>query len=179
MRKLLDAVRGLLIHDMDEKAFADMYAQTVAYGLLSARFSRPAGLTAQNLVQLTAVSNPFLENLLESLFRLNRGKFHFDVDEIGINDVLDLLRRTNIEAIKAAFNDQNPAEDPVIRFYEGFLKEYDPQAAHPARDLFHSAAGCVLHRPQRPRAASDRVRSRRWVGVHRHVGRCSSRNFQT
>lgn len=127
MRKLLAAVRGLLIHDMDEDAFADMYAQTVAYGLLSARFSRPAGLTAQNLVQLTSVSNPFLENLLENLFRLNRGKFHFDVDEVGINDVLDLLRKTNIDAIKAAFNDQNPAEDPVIRFYEGFLKEYDPK----------------------------------------------------
>lgn len=127
MRRLLAAVRGLLIHDMDEDAFADMYAQTVAYGLLSARFSRPAGLTAQNLVQLTSVSNPFLENLLENLFRLNRGKFHFDVDEVGINDVLDLLRRTNIEAIKAAFNDENPAEDPVIRFYEGFLKEYDPK----------------------------------------------------
>jgi len=126
MRRLFAAVRELLIHDMNEDAFADMYAQTVAYGLLSASFSRPGGLTAQNLVQLTAVSNPFLENLLENLFRLNRGKFHFDVDEVGINDVLDLLRNTNIEAIKAAFSDRNPAEDPVIRFYEGFLKQYDP-----------------------------------------------------
>ncbi|MBC8275205.1 MAG: DNA methyltransferase [Chloroflexi bacterium] len=127
MRRLFTAVQGLLIHDMNEDGFADMYAQTVAYGLLSARFSRPAGLTAQNLVQLTAVSNPFLENLLENLFRLNRGKFHFDIDEVGINDVLDLLRNTNMEAIKAAFSDKNPAEDPVIRFYEGFLKQYDPQ----------------------------------------------------
>ena len=127
MRRLFAAVRSLLIHDMTEDGFADMYAQTVAYGLLSARFSRPSGLTAQNLVQLTSVSNPFLENLLENLFRLNRGKFHFDVDEVGINDVLDLLRNTNMEAIKAAFSDKNPSEDPVIRFYEGFLKEYDPQ----------------------------------------------------
>ncbi|MFC2076848.1 type ISP restriction/modification enzyme [candidate division KSB1 bacterium] len=127
MRRLFDAVQKLLIHDMAEDGFADMYAQTVAYGLLSARFSRPAGLTAQNLVQLTAISNPFLENLLENLFRLNRGKFQFDVDEVGINDVLDLLRNTNIEAIKAAFSDKNPAEDPVIRFYEGFLKQYDPR----------------------------------------------------
>ncbi|MGA2240297.1 MAG: type ISP restriction/modification enzyme, partial [Candidatus Bathyarchaeia archaeon] len=127
MRKLFAAVRGLLIHDMSEDQFADMYAQTVSYGLLSASFSRQADLTPQNLVQLTAVSNPFLENLLESLFRLNHGKFHFDVDEVGINDVLDLLRNTNIEAIKAAFNDLNPAEDPVIRFYEGFLRAYDSE----------------------------------------------------
>ncbi len=126
MRRIFAAMQELLIHDMDEDGFADMYAQTVAYGLLSASFSRPAGLTAQNLVQLTSVCNPFLENLLENLFRLNRGKFHFDVDEVGINDVLDLLRNTNIEAIKAAFNDLNPAEDPVIRFYEDFLHEYDP-----------------------------------------------------
>jgi len=127
MRRLYAAVQKLLIHDMDEDRFADMYAQTVTYGLLSTRFSRQADITPQNLVQLTAVSNPFLENLLENLFRLNRGKFHFDVDEVGINDVLDLLRNTNIEAIKAAFSDKNPAEDPVIRFYEGFLKQYDPQ----------------------------------------------------
>jgi hypothetical protein len=127
MRRLFQAVQKILIHDMYEDDFADMYAQTVAYGLLSARFSRPAGLTAQNLVQLTAISNPFLENLMENLFRLNRGKFHFDVDEVGINDVLELLRNTNIEAIKAAFSDKNPAEDPVIRFYEGFLKQYDPK----------------------------------------------------
>jgi REP element-mobilizing transposase RayT len=127
MRRLFAAVRELLIHDMDEDAFADMYAQTVSYGLLSAAFSRQADIHPQNLVQLTAVSNPFLENLLENLFRLNRGKFHFEVDEVGINDVLDLLRNTNMEAIKAAFSDKNPAEDPVIRFYEGFLKEYDPK----------------------------------------------------
>ncbi len=127
MRRLFAAVQKLLIHDMDEDGFADMYAQTVAYGLLSARFSRQADLTPDNLVQLAAVSNPFLENLLENLFRLNRGKFHFDVDEVGINDVLDLLRNTNIEAIKAAFSDRSPAEDPVIRFYEGFLKQYDPK----------------------------------------------------
>jgi predicted helicase len=127
MRRLFTGVRELLIHDMDEDSFADMYAQTVSYGLLSAAFSRQADIHPQNLVQLTAVSNPFLENLLESLFRLNRGKFHFDIDEVGINDVLDLLRNTNMEAIKAAFSDKNPAEDPVIRFYEGFLKEYDPK----------------------------------------------------
>jgi hypothetical protein len=127
MRRLFNAVQKLLIHDMSDDGFADMYAQTVAYGLLSASFSGQADITPQNLVQLTAVSNPFLENLLENLFRLNRGKFHFDVDEVGINDVLDLLRNTNIEAIKAAFSDKNPAEDPVIRFYEGFLKQYDPQ----------------------------------------------------
>lgn len=125
MRRIFTAMQKLLIHDMNEDGFADMYAQTVSYGLLSAKFSRPAGLTAQNLVQLTAVSNPFLENLLENLFRLNRGKFHFDIDEVGINDVLELLNRTNIEAIKAAFSDKNPAEDPVIKFYEGFLKAYD------------------------------------------------------
>jgi hypothetical protein len=127
MRKLFTAVRGLLIHDMSEDQFADMYAQTVSYGLLSASFSRPAGINPENLVQLTKITNPFLESLLESLFRLNRGKFHFDVDEVGINDVLDLLRATNIEAIKAAFNDLNPAEDPVVRFYEGFLKAYDSE----------------------------------------------------
>ena len=50
-----------------------------------------------------------------------------DFDELGVRDVVDMLNRANMEAVLRDFGDKNPKEDPVIHFYELFLKEYDPQ----------------------------------------------------
>jgi hypothetical protein len=38
------------IHDLDGDSFADMWAQTITYGLFSASVSRPAGIHSGNLV---------------------------------------------------------------------------------------------------------------------------------
>jgi hypothetical protein len=48
-----------------------------------------------------------------------------DFDELGVSDVVDLLDAANMEAVVRDFGDRNPQEDPVIHFYELFLKEYD------------------------------------------------------
>lgn len=131
LRTLMDAVKKALIHDLDEDGFADMYAQTIAYGLLSARISRPAGLTADNMADMVPVTNPFLKEMLESFLRLGgrrrsgKGWTGIDFDELGINEIVQLLREVKIGAVLRDFGDRNPEEDPVIHFYESFLKEYD------------------------------------------------------
>ena len=48
-----------------------------------------------------------------------------DFDELGIAEVVELLDKANMEAVVRDFGDHNPREDPVIHFYELFLKEYD------------------------------------------------------
>ena len=48
-----------------------------------------------------------------------------DFDELGINDVVELLKAANMDDVLRDFGDRNPQEDPVIHFYELFLKEYD------------------------------------------------------
>ena len=48
-----------------------------------------------------------------------------DFDELGINEVVDLLDNTNMEAVLRDFGDRNQKEDPVMHFFEGFLQEYD------------------------------------------------------
>ncbi|MDA7635365.1 DNA methyltransferase, partial [Alphaproteobacteria bacterium] len=48
-----------------------------------------------------------------------------DFDELGINEVVDLLDNTNMEAVVRDFGDRNQKEDPVMHFFEGFLQEYD------------------------------------------------------
>ena len=79
-----------LIHDLTADDFADMYAQTIAYGLLTARISRPAGLVADNLSDMVPVTNPFLKDLLETFLTIGGRKGKIDFDELGINDVVPL-----------------------------------------------------------------------------------------
>ncbi|MDP2884780.1 MAG: type ISP restriction/modification enzyme, partial [Ignavibacteria bacterium] len=126
-RKLHEAFKESLVHDLKEDDFADMYAQTIAYGLLTARFSRPAGLVAENLVDMIPSTNPFLKDLLGTFLTLGGRKGKVDFDELGINEVVELLRRTDADAIKRDFGNLNPDEDPVIRFYEDFLQQYDAE----------------------------------------------------
>jgi len=125
MRQLHKAFQQILIHDLSEDDFADMYAQTITYGLFSTKKSRPAGLVAENLVEIVPRTNPFLRELLSTFLTLGgrTGKINFD--ELGIDDVVQTLRNTDMDAVLRDFGDSKPEEDPVIHFYEDFLKEYD------------------------------------------------------
>lgn len=125
LRKLYKAFQEALIHDLDEDDFADMYAQTIAYGLLSARVSRPEGLVADSLADMIPVTNPFLKELMQTFLTVGGRKSKIDFDELGINEVVELLRNANMEEVLKDFGARNPNEDPVIHFYELFLKEYD------------------------------------------------------
>ena len=131
LRKLMSAFKEALIHDLSDDDFADMYAQTITYGLLTARVSRPAGLVADNIADMVPITNPFLKELMETFLNVggrrngSRRESGIDFDELGVNDVVDTLRAANMEAVLRDFGDKNPQEDPVIHFYEDFLKEYD------------------------------------------------------
>ena len=129
LKKLMNAFQTALVHDLDAVGFADMYAQTIAYGLLSARITDPARRTADDFAAHMQ-TNPFLRELMETFLRLGgrRGKAGgpgIDFDELGISEVIELLDKANMEAVVSDFGDRNPQEDPVIHFYEHFLAAYD------------------------------------------------------
>jgi hypothetical protein len=126
--QLMKAFQTALIHELDEDGFADMYAQTIAYGLLSARVSTPEGHSSAHL----PVTNPFLRELMNTFLHVGKpgasGALALDFDELGVTEVVQLLDAANMEAVLNDFGDRNPQEDPVIHFYELFLKEYDAKA---------------------------------------------------
>jgi predicted helicase len=127
--KLMKAFREALVHDLDADGFADMYAQTIAYGLLSARIADPRANTADDL-SAHMRTNPFLKELMETFLhvggrRKSGNGVGLDFDELGVSEVVALLDAANMEAVLRDFGDRNPQEDPVIHFYELFLKEYD------------------------------------------------------
>jgi predicted helicase len=128
LRKLYKAFQEALIHDLTEDDFADMYAQTIAYGLLTASISRQSGgLVADNLKDMVPNTNPFLKELMQTFLTVGGRKGKIDFDELGINDVVELMRHTQMDEVLKDFGAKNPQEDPVIHFYELFLKEYDPE----------------------------------------------------
>tara|TARA_B100000575_G_scaffold45764_1_gene32985 strand:+ start:3455 stop:6802 length:3348 start_codon:yes stop_codon:yes gene_type:complete len=129
IHKLMTLFKENLISDLDNDSFSDMYAQTIAYGLLSARIVNPKANTADSSYTQIPITNPFLRELMETFLniggRRNNNSISLDFDELGISDVVDLLDRTNMEAVIQDFGDRNQKEDPVMHFFEGFLDEYD------------------------------------------------------
>jgi Type ISP C-terminal specificity domain len=130
LTKLMKAFQTSLVHDLDARGFADMYAQTIAYGLLSARIANPHQRTVDDFAGHMR-TNPFLRELMETFLTVGgrRGKAGgpgIDFDELGVSEVVQLLDDANMEAVVRDFGDKNPQEDPVTHFYEGFATEYDP-----------------------------------------------------
>lgn len=129
LTELMNAFQVSLVHDIDANGFADMYAQTIAYGLLSARIADPSKKTIDDFANHMR-TNPFLKELMEAFINVGgrRGKAGgpgIDFDELGASEVVDLLDQANMEAVVSDFGDRNPLEDPVIHFYEHFLASYD------------------------------------------------------
>ena len=129
LTKLMKAFQTTLVHDLTTEGFADMYAQTIAYGLLSSRITDPQKRTADDFAAHMR-TNPFLRELMETFLKVGgrkgkKGGAGIDFDELGVSEVVELLDHANMEAVIRDFGDRNPQEDPVIHFYELFLKEYD------------------------------------------------------
>jgi len=129
LTKLMKVFQSALVHDLNIDSFADMYAQTIAYGLLSARISDPAKKTVDDFTAQMRTS-PFLKELLQTFLHAGgrknvAGSPGIDFDELGVGDVVTLLNNANIEAVVRDFGDRNQQEDPVMHFFEGFLHAYD------------------------------------------------------
>ena len=132
MRKLQRAFQTALIHDLDDDGFADMFAQTVTYGLfsLACRRTIPGEGTAFAKDDLSHYfTSPFLKEMLGVFLGVKSRKGKIDFDELGISDVSDLLTGpdTHMEVVLADFNNKSRGEDPVIHFYERFLAAYNKQ----------------------------------------------------
>lgn len=118
-----DTFKEILIHDLTPKGFADIYAQTLAYGMFAARLHDTTldTFSRQEAAELIPKSNPFLRKL----FGYIAGP---DIDEriiTIVNNLADVFRATNVEQLLKNFGKSTQTNDPIIHFYETFLSEYD------------------------------------------------------
>ena len=147
LHQLHKAFKDNLIADLSADGFADMFAQTITYGLFTAHASRQSGaLVADDLVMMVPNTNPFLKELLSDFLtkagRARNRQNRVDFDELGINEVVTTLRGVPMEDILRAFNKNKPGDDPVIHFYEDFLKAYDKKM-RAKRGVFYTPSPVV------------------------------------
>ncbi len=125
LQNQLAAFQKHLIHDIDADNFADIYAQTVAYGMFAARLHdpTPATFSRKEAAELIPVTNPFLRKFFQHIAG-------YDLDERIrwiINDLADVFRAADVGELMKDYGKATQRNDPFIHFYETFLGEYDPK----------------------------------------------------
>lgn len=125
IRALFNDVRNQLLGNLTPDRFADVYAQTMVYGLLTARIAHPEEFKAEQSVSALTFDNEFLDGIY-SRFRDDSDGV-LDVDELGLNDLAEELAATDVDELLADFGADNQRDDPVVYFYEEFLAQYDPE----------------------------------------------------
>jgi len=125
LKDQMNAFKQILIHDITPKSFADVYAQTIAYGMFAARLHDPTlpTFSRHEAFELIPKSNPFLKKLFGYIAGL-------EVDDRIrwiVDDLVNIFLACNVDEILKNYGKSTKTEDPIIHFYETFLSEYDPK----------------------------------------------------
>lgn len=124
LKKQMLSFQQMLISDIDNKSFSDLYSQTIAYGMFAARYHDPSleNFSREEAVKLIPKSNPFLRKLFKDIA---------DEDlDIRLNWIIDelvsIFLASDVLSIMKDFGKSTKQEDPVVHFYETFLGAYNP-----------------------------------------------------
>lgn len=124
LKRQMLTFQRMLIHDLDNKSYSDLYAQTIAYGMFAARYHDPSLPTFSREEALTLIprSNPFLGHLFIGLtgHQLDH-RLVWIVDEL-----VNVFLASDVASIMKDFGKSTKQEDPVVHFYETFLGAYNP-----------------------------------------------------
>ena len=140
LKDQMNAFKQILIHDITPKGFADVYAQTIAYGMFAARLHDPTlpTFSRQEAAELIPKSNPFLRKL----FGYIAGPDIDDRIKWIVDSLVEIFLACNVEEILKNYGKLTKMEDPIIHFYETFLSEYDPKLRK-ARGVWYTPAPVV------------------------------------
>ncbi len=126
LNQWLASFRETLLPELKEGEFADIFAQTLAYGLFAARIQTASTHTSFSREQAAFAvprSNPFLR----SIFSQMAGAEMPEVFAGAVDDLVRLLQHTDIASVLRDFGHATGQNDPVVHFYETFLAAYDPK----------------------------------------------------
>lgn len=117
--------RDFLIQELTKQDFADIYAQTIAYGMFAARLhdDTPEDFSREEAGRLIPKTNPFLRNLFNNV----AGNELDDRITWVVDDLVTVFQATDLQKIMKAYGDDKRHHDPMIHFYEDFLSEYNPK----------------------------------------------------
>ena len=120
-----EAFKDVLIQELKPADFADIYAQTIAYGMFAARLhdDTPEDFSREEAARLIPKTNPFLRQIFNNL----AGN---DLDERitwVVDDLVTVFLATDLQQLMRSYSQDKRHHDPMIHFYEDFLSEYNPK----------------------------------------------------
>ncbi len=135
LKRQMLSFQKMLISDIDNKSFSDLYSQTIAYGMFAARYHDPTlqNFSREEAVKLIPKSNPFLRKLFKDI-----ADEDLDTRLVWIIDELvNVFLASDVATIMKNFGKSTKQEDPVVHFYETFLGAYNP-ALRKARGVWYT-----------------------------------------
>jgi len=126
MRDLLDSFKQALNSDVTVPQFADIFAQTLSYGLSATRFNYTGPARFQRQYANSAI--PTTDSFLQKFFATIGGsELHNEPFIHQVNELISLLAETGVDTALAYSNRYPSQKDPLSCLYEKFLEQYDPQ----------------------------------------------------
>ena len=115
----------MLVKDITAEKFADMYAQTITYGMFVARLysKKPKIFSRREAQKLLPTTYPFLKDL----FKFIASEDLNESIDWAIDSLVALYRAADVEGIMETYGQGSGRTDPFLHFYEDFLKEYNPE----------------------------------------------------
>jgi predicted helicase len=140
LKRQMLSFQKMLISDIDNKSYSDLYSQTIAYGLFAARYHDPSlpTFSREEALKLIPRSNPFLRKLFKDIAD----------DELDhrivwiVDELVNVFLASDVSSIMKDFGKSTKQEDPVVHFYETFLGAYNP-ALRKARGVWYTPAPVV------------------------------------
>lgn len=122
----LESFRKVLNKGLTEDEFADLYAQTIAYGLFAARIhdTSKKEFTRLRAAECIPQTNPFLRDIFQQLAGFDISKSIVDI----VDDLVDIFAATDVDKLRKNISKEMEKHDPMILFYEDFLEQYNPAA---------------------------------------------------
>lgn len=117
-----EAFKKYLIIGLTEEGFANLYAQTVTYGMFAARTRCIGEFHRKNAVDFIPQTIGLLRDVFEFI-SIGRLPKHM---ECIIDDITEVLASVDVSVILEQYFQEGKGDDPIINFYETFLIEYDP-----------------------------------------------------
>ena len=119
------AFKDVLIQELKISDFADIYAQTIAYGMFAARLhdDTPEDFSREEAARLIPKTNPFLRQIFNNL----AGNDLDDRIAWVVDDLVTVFKAANLQKIMKSYSSGKRHHDPMIHFYEDFLSEYNPK----------------------------------------------------
>lgn len=133
-----DAFKRYLIFNLTEETFADLYSQTITYGLFAARTRCKEEFNRKNAVDFI----PTTIGILQDVFQfISLGHAPKQMEWI-IDDIAQVLASVDVSLILTEFFQYGKGDDPIVHFYETFLNEYNPKLRE-KRGVYYTPAPVV------------------------------------